>query len=125
MARAPLDNPKNLERMLSDLPDVDKALFSGEVAEHLLAMAQESFYQGIQGAKVEGRIYAEPWGFELEEISTPVSIWQGTMDVSVPLSNGRIFATEIPSATAHFIEGEGHLSLIINHGEAILNDLLH
>ena len=54
----------------------------------------------------------------------PVSIWQGSLDVNVPQSNGRIFANNIPQATAHFIEGEGHISLVYNHGEAILADLL-
>ena len=124
MMRSSFRNPKGLERMLKDLPDVDKALFSKDHADQFLKMGKESFDQGIEGAKVEGRIYAEQWGFELTEITIPVSIWQGSLDVNVPLSNGRILANEIPHGTGHFIEGEGHLSLIINQSEAILKDLL-
>ncbi|MEM7330625.1 MAG: alpha/beta hydrolase [Chloroflexota bacterium] len=124
MMRSSFENPKSLERMLSDLPDVDKALFKGELATHFLTTGQESFTQGVQGNIVEGRIYAEPWGFNLRDIKIPVSIWQGSLDVNVPLSNGRILADEIPNANAHFIEEEGHLSLIINQKEAILIDLL-
>lgn len=48
------------------------------------------------------------------------SIWAD----AVARVNGRIFAEHIPQATAHFIEGEDHVSLVINHGEAILADLL-
>ncbi|MEM7112536.1 MAG: alpha/beta hydrolase [Chloroflexota bacterium] len=117
-------NPKMLERMLSDLPDVDKAVLTEEAGTRMLHSAQESFRQGRKGATQGGRIYAQPWGFELSHITMPVSIWQGTLDVNVPQSNGRIFANNIPNATAHFIEGEGHISLIANHGEAILADLL-
>jgi len=84
----------------------------------------ESFRQGTNGPTQEAGLYASPWGFELEEIATPVSIWQGLLDVNVPLSNGRLYAQKIPNATAHFIDGEGHLSLLFNHGEAVLADLL-
>lgn len=117
-------NPKMLERMLSDLPEVDRAVLTGEAAERLLRGAKESFRQGRQGATRGGVIYALPWGFELSEIKMPVSIWQGNLDVNVPQSNGRIFANNIPQAKPHFIEGEGHISLVYNHGEAILADLL-
>ncbi|MEM8858649.1 MAG: hypothetical protein AAGD96_10025 [Chloroflexota bacterium] len=122
--RSSLSNPKGMERMLNDLPDVDKAVFTGDKVESLMKAGQESFYQGVQGPKDEGRIYAESWGFDLQEIAMPVSIWQGSLDVNVPLSNGQILADEIPHANAHFIDGEGHISLIVNRNEAILKDLL-
>lgn len=125
MMQSSLQNPKSLERMLSDLPDVDKALITGEAADRIVAMGQESFSRGVDGNKIEGRIYAEPWGFELSDITIPVSIWQGTLDVNVPLSNGRMLADEIPDANGNFVEGEGHMSLLINKGDDILADLLN
>ncbi|MCP5101395.1 MAG: hypothetical protein GY943_38100 [Chloroflexi bacterium] len=99
-------------------------MLSGANAETFMLSTQESFRQGTKGATHGGRIYALPWGFELEDISMPVSIWQGLLDVNVPLSNGRLYASKLPNATAHFIEGEGHISLLFNHGEKVLSDLL-
>ena len=122
--RSSLESPKTAERMLSDLPDVDKAIISGAAADRMLAMTKESFSRGVGGNKIEGRIYATPWGFELNEIKIPVSIWQGLLDVNVPLSNGRILADEIPNANANFVEGEGHLSLIVNKADEVVADLL-
>lgn len=124
MMRSSLESPKFLERMLSDLPDVDREIITGADADRILAMGQESFSQGVDGNKAEGRIYAEPWGFDLNEITIPISIWQGSLDVNVPISNGRILADEIPSANANFVEGEGHLSLLINKAEAVVAELL-
>ena len=124
LMRSSLNSPKFLERMMSDLPDVDRAIITGADAERILAMGQVSFSQGVDGNKVEGRIYALPWGFELNEIAIPISIWQGLLDVNVPLSNGRILTDEIPNANANFVEGEGHLSLIINKADAVIVDLL-
>ena len=124
MMRSSLESPKTAERMLSDLPEVDKAIISGAAADRFLAMTKESFSRGVDGNKDEGRIYARPWGFDLNEITIPVSIWQGSLDVNVPLSNGRILADEIPRANANFVEGEGHLSLIFNKPDAVLADLL-
>ncbi|MEM7535415.1 MAG: alpha/beta hydrolase [Chloroflexota bacterium] len=118
------NNPKMMERMLNAMPAVDKAVLKSEEQQNFLRTVQESYRQGVDGATHEGRIYARPWGYELSDIKMPVSIWQGTLDVNVPVSNGHIYADNIPNATAHFIEGEGHLSLMANHGEAILADLL-
>ena len=123
--RSSLESPKYLERMLSDLPDVDREIITGAATDRVLAMGRESFSRGVDGNKIEGRIYAEPWGFDLNEITIPISIWQGSLDVNVPLSNGRILADEIPSASANFVEGEGHFSLLFNNADAVLADLLH
>ena len=62
-------------------------------------------------------------GFELNQITMPVTIWQGSLDVNVPLSNGKILAGSIPNSTGNFIEGEGHISLLVNYGEAIFTEL--
>jgi hypothetical protein len=43
MMRSTRESPKTAERMLSDLPDVDKAIISGAAADRMLAMTRESF----------------------------------------------------------------------------------
>ncbi len=123
-----MQNPKILKRMLKTMPEVDQAVLVGERAELLLEgmreSMRESFRQGVDAATYEGRLYALPWGFELADIAMPVTIWQGALDTNVPLSNGHVFAHTIPQATSHFLPDQGHLSLLINHGAAILTNLV-
>jgi pimeloyl-ACP methyl ester carboxylesterase len=64
-------------------------------------------------------LFAQPWGFELEEIGVPVHLWQGDQDVNVPASHARIQAERIPDATLHECPGEAHL-LFLAHAESIL-----
>lgn len=122
ITRSAVQNPKSLERAMRDLPDVDKAVLSGNAG--LMRAAQESFRQGTEGATHGGILYAQDWGFDLKDIEMPVSIWQGTLDVNVPPSNGQILVEEIPNAVPHIIPGEGHFSLIAKYREDILAELI-
>jgi len=60
-----------------------------------------------------------PWGFRLEDISVDVHLWHGTEDDKVPLAMARYVARAIPRCRARFVEGEGHLSVLVRHGEDI------
>ncbi|MDF1813716.1 MAG: alpha/beta hydrolase [Verrucomicrobiales bacterium] len=123
LTRKMSQDPEQMKKGMADLPENDKAIMFA-MLPRLTDLMKVSFAQGTAGATREGRIYASPWGFELSEISVPVTIWQGTLDVNVPQSNGKLFADEIPKAKFHLIEGEGHFSLAVNHGERILRDLV-
>ncbi|MEM9459347.1 MAG: alpha/beta hydrolase [Myxococcota bacterium] len=120
MMHRQISRPGTIERMFATLPPVDRAAIEHLGTKRFAAVLEESYRQGTAGPTHEGRIYASPWGFELEHIPMPVTIWQGELDQNVPPSSGRIFAREIPNAKAHFVPGEGHVSLLVNHGEAIL-----
>lgn len=123
MTRKMAQNPDQMMKGMSDLPEVDKILISACLPE-LIELMAESFGQGTAGATHEGRIYASPWGFELSDITVPITIWQGSLDVNVPLSNGRLLASEIPNAKLNVIEGEGHFSMAVNQGRKIFEELL-
>ncbi|MDF1752837.1 MAG: alpha/beta hydrolase [Verrucomicrobiales bacterium] len=122
MTRKMASNPDNLIKGLKDLPEVDRRLVEQFLPEVMEVMAG-AFVGGTRAATCEGVIYAKPWGFQLAEIQSPVSIWQGSLDVNVPLSNGRIYAEEIAGSTLNLIEGEGHFSMAINQGEAIFETI--
>ncbi|MEM7798310.1 MAG: alpha/beta hydrolase [Chloroflexota bacterium] len=117
-----IQNPKAFERSMADLPEVDREVIKGK--KGLAHVAKEAYKQGVRGTTHDGVLYSRGWGFELGEISMPLTIWQGTLDVNVPQSNGQILAEEIPNGTLNLIEGEGHLSVVVNYGEAILRDLI-
>jgi pimeloyl-ACP methyl ester carboxylesterase len=105
------------------LPDVDKAALTGELAEELAASMRHGQRQGIVGWLHDDLTHLRPWGFDLGAITVPVAIWQGRLDRMVPFAHAEWLAAHVAGAQAHFVEGEGHLSLLSKVG-AILDDLL-
>jgi len=55
-----------------------------------------------------------PWGFDLGDLSTPITLWHGDLDLSCPLGHARWMADQIPGARLIIRPGEGHLSLGLN-----------
>jgi pimeloyl-ACP methyl ester carboxylesterase len=75
------------------------------------------------GLLVDAEIYAQPWGFPLEEIATPVRLWHGKKDRSFRWQLARSLGRRLPQGVVHLVEGEGHYSLPIRHMSEILADL--
>ena len=92
-----------------------------EVRELLARILTEAFRQGHQGAALDVVLLGSPWGFELEEVTVPVLLWQGEADVLVPPSMGRHQAECLPDCQAHFFPGKGHL-LVVDHMAEILHE---
>ena len=59
---------------------------------------------------------SRPWPFALGELDTPVELWHGTADSAAPLAYARRLARELPNATLHTLDGEGHF-VFLSHGE--------
>jgi len=100
------------------------ALAEPGVAEAFFAMLEESYRHGKQGVAWDATIIARPWGFRLEEIAMPVYLWHGGADTMVPPAMGRYVAKTIPNCVARFYPDEGHISLLANHLEEVLQKLL-
>jgi pimeloyl-ACP methyl ester carboxylesterase len=104
-------------------PPVDRAALTGEVAERVAAGFRHAGQQGIVGWLHDDLAMVRPWGFSVADITVPVSIWQGTEDMMVPLAHAQWLASHVPSARVHLEEGEGHISLRAQMPR-ILDDLL-
>ena len=65
-----------------------------------------------------------PWGFDLHEITVPTMIWQGELDLMVPLAHGQWFASNLPHVSVHLESGEGHLSVGVSSLERMLDELV-
>ena len=68
-------------------------------------------------------LFSRDWGFGLEEITVPVHVWQGDLDVNVPFAHGQRQADAIPRAVFHPCPGEAHL-LAVPRMTEILQALL-
>jgi pimeloyl-ACP methyl ester carboxylesterase len=106
------------------LPEVDRAVLTGEFGEDMAANFREAVRMGVEGWLEDDIAFTRPWGFGLEEISVPVMIWQGSADLMVPFSHGRWLASQLPDASVHLEEGEGHLSLVLGALDRMLGELV-
>jgi pimeloyl-ACP methyl ester carboxylesterase len=107
------------------LPDVDRAVLTGEFGEDLAASFREAVRTGVEGWIEDDIAFTRSWGFELEEISVPTMIWQGTADLMVPFSHGTWLASQLPGASAHLEQGEGHLSVGLGALDRMLDELVN
>jgi pimeloyl-ACP methyl ester carboxylesterase len=106
------------------LPEVDRAALSGEFAEDMLAAFHEGLSMSIDGWVDDDLAFTRPWGFSLDEIAVPVTIWQGSEDLMVPFAHGRWLAGRMPAAVAHLEDGEGHLSIGLGAMDRMLDELV-
>lgn len=118
---APADIVSSLHTVL---PDVDRAVLTGEFGEDMAATFHEAVRTGVDGWLDDDLAFASPWGFGLDEISVPVMLWQGSADLMVPFTHGEWLAAHLPGATAHLEQGEGHLSVGIGALDRMLDELL-
>ena len=126
LTRGMRENPdKIIEQFLADLPGPDKvAMNRPDVKEMLIKMAIGGLEQGVRGTAWEYALFTRQWGFRLEDISMSVHVWHGEIDAACPISMGRYVASSIPSSRAKFYPKEGHLSLFVNHYEAVLSAMV-
>ena len=61
-----------------------------------------------RGVVDEYRAFVAPWGFDLEDLSVPVRIYQGSADPLVPEQWGRLLADRIHTASLTLFPAEGH-----------------
>lgn len=113
-----------IDHMLAGAPAADRAVLADADYRVLLgASTAEALRQGGRGVAWELTLLARPWDFSLEEVNLPVRIWQGLSDNIVPAAMARRLIGELPRSEAHWLPGEGHLSLIVRHLDAVLEDL--
>jgi len=106
--------PRVFVRFLdSSLCDADRILLKDkELAEFFQQDIQEAFKQGVRGPAAEALLLYQDWGFQLEDISTPVHIIHGTEDKFAPFLYGEYLHQKIKKSIFHPLGGQGHLHFI-------------
>jgi pimeloyl-ACP methyl ester carboxylesterase len=102
---------------------VDRQALVGRFADYLAAVMRGALGQGIWGWHDDDLAFVRDWGFELERLSVPVTIWQGREDAMVPYAHGEWLSRHVKGASARLFDDEGHLSLALRFDE-IVDDLL-
>ncbi len=116
--------PFMLEQILKQLPEVDRdALQVIDEDTDFRSLLLEPFKHGVTGIAEEMNLTLQPWGFNIEDIRCPVTIWQGGLDKQAPLTHAKIYSKLIPKAKLMFFEKEGHTSLLVNQAEEILRSV--
>ena len=101
-----------LEKCVSDS---DKAaLKNPEFRGILIKSNKEAFANSSLGFYQDLIIYANPWGFELQDIKCKVHVWHGEKDMTVNAGFGRHYMESIPDCQAEFFPEDGHFSLAAN-----------
>lgn len=107
----------------SILPEVDQAVLTDEFGEDMAASFREALRTGVDGWLDDDLAFTRPWGFDLTEITVPTFSWQGSADLMVPFAHGQWLAAHLPGATAHLLDGEGHLSVTVGAIGRMLDEL--
>jgi len=110
--------------MSSLLPDVDRAHLGGSFGQEMAQSFREAVSVSIDGWVDDDLAFTREWGFDLATITVPVTVWQGSDDLMVPFAHGAWLAAHVPHATAHLLEGDGHLSIGVGRAAEIVDDLL-
>lgn len=116
--------PKVFNQFVQKLPMPDRIILQDADRIHTMMDAlAEAFKQGVGGPAQEMRLILQPWGFSLEKITYPITIWQGKLDMQVPVSHAEIYKTKLSHAKLRLFENEAHISTLYNHMEDILESV--
>ena len=112
-----------VEQMASLLPEVDRACLTGDVGADFAAAMNDVGRAGAEGWIDDDLAFTRPWGFDLDQVRAPVSLWQGQLDLMVPFAHGQWLAPRIPGVSAHLERDQGHLSITVGAVERMLDEL--
>ena len=122
--RAPVRLRPLLLKMLLLRP-CDAASLRDDAAFEAIFESQRRAWRGsAQGVMIDAQIYAQPWGFAIEDVRVPVRLWHGIEDRAFAVRLAKEIANRFPNCEARFIQNEGHYSLPIRHMGKILEDLI-
>jgi pimeloyl-ACP methyl ester carboxylesterase len=126
-ARSSLDGvtAEQVAASLGDLiGEADRRVLEGDFAEFIAESFRVGLAEGVDGWFDDDLAFRANWGFALDAIRVPVTIWQGGDDRMVPAAHGAWLEQHIPGARAELRPAAGHISIAVDRYGEILDDLL-
>jgi pimeloyl-ACP methyl ester carboxylesterase len=106
------------------IDEIDRGALTGAFAAWSAEVFHEALRVGYWGWFDDDMAFMRPWGFAIDEISTPTFVWQGAHDRMVPYAHGEWLADHIPGARPRLFAEHGHLSLAVDSIPRIVDELL-
>jgi pimeloyl-ACP methyl ester carboxylesterase len=113
-----------LLKMLMLRPCDAESLRDAAAFEAIFESQRRAWRGSGEGVMTDAQIYAQPWGFSLEDIRVPVRLWHGKQDRAFSVHLAEEVAKRLPECYVRFIDNAGHYSLPIRHMREILKDLI-
>jgi pimeloyl-ACP methyl ester carboxylesterase len=111
--------------VLRAFPRVDReAIRERGSPSEAVAFVKESMRQGTDGCLQDYRVFGDPWGFSLEEITAPVDIWEGAEDRTGPPEYRAFLQRHLRETEVFVVPDEGHISLLAHQAGQILSRLV-
>lgn len=103
----------------------DQEVFSHpEIGPILISTLRTALSQGPAVILEDLKVYKSAWGFPLDQVTCPVTLWHGSADDVVHYKYAQEMQKLLPKAVLKFISNEGHYSIAMNRRDEILGDLL-
>jgi pimeloyl-ACP methyl ester carboxylesterase len=112
-----------LLKLLMLRPCDAESLRDAAAFEAIFESQRRAWRTSAEGVMADAQIYAQPWGFSIEEVRVPVRLWHGKQDRAFSPRLVEEIAERLPNCEARFVDHAGHYSLPIRHMRAILEDL--
>jgi pimeloyl-ACP methyl ester carboxylesterase len=113
-----------LLKMLMLRPTDAESLRDAAAFEAIFESQRRAWRGSAEGVMADAQIYAQPWGFPIEDVQVPVRLWHGKQDRAFSVRLAEQVAKRLPNCKARFVDDAGHYSLPIRHMREILKDLI-
>ncbi len=110
--------------MLMLRPCDAESLRDAAAFEAIFESQRRAWRGSAEGVMADAQIYAQPWGFAIEDVRVPVRLWHGKEDRAFSVRLAEQVAKRLPNCKARFVDDAGHYSLPIRHMREILKDLI-
>ncbi len=119
------DVEKSLSSLGSLVSETDRAVVTQELSMFNAARRRHAIGRSVWGWFDDDLSEMKPWGFEIDSITVPVSIWYGEDDNFVPRSHAEWLTANVPGASGHILSDEGHWSIKERRLDDVLDVLTH
>lgn len=103
------DAERFFDKSVAEMCAADQEVLSEPALRgRMIANSQELYRQGGRGMYDEALVLARSWGFDLERMRVPVTVWHGARDTTVPSGMAEHLAHAIPGARLRTYPDEGH-----------------